>query len=230
MATEDTAGAPPLAPIGLGEAYSVKTPEDNRRLYAKWANTYESEFVNKEKYQYPRAIAEVFAEEVSTREVLTVLDIGTGTGLTGMYLSSLRPELTIDGVDISAEMLGQAMEKRRPDGRSVYRVLLERDLTQEVLATNAPYDALISSGTFTHGHLGPESLENLIALVRSGGWIVIGVNNEHFLARGFEEKLAGLAKDGIITEPKSERIDVYEEGSVHRGDQARVLIFLRQRN
>ncbi len=31
--------------LGLDEAYSVKTPEDNRRLYAKWAATYESSFV-----------------------------------------------------------------------------------------------------------------------------------------------------------------------------------------
>ena len=231
MGTEDRAGVSPVGPvgsIGLDEAYSVKTPDENRRLYAKWAATYESEFVDKEKYRYPRAVAEVFANEVSRQDVLRVLDIGTGTGLTGMYLSRLRSELTIDGVDISAEMLGQAMAKRHPDGRLVYRQLFERDLTQQVLATNAPYDALISSGTFTHGHLGPSAIDNLIPLLRPGGWIVIGVNNEHFLAEGFDKKLAGLVGDGIITEPKVERIDVYGEGSAHRGDQARVLIFVRR--
>ena len=31
--------------IGLDDAYSLKTPEDNKNLYAKWAATYESDFV-----------------------------------------------------------------------------------------------------------------------------------------------------------------------------------------
>ena len=38
-------------PLGLDEAYSVKTPEDNRRLYAKWAATYESSFVDAKQYR-----------------------------------------------------------------------------------------------------------------------------------------------------------------------------------
>ena len=36
--------------IGLDDAYSVKTPEDNKNLYSKWAKTYESEFVKNEGY------------------------------------------------------------------------------------------------------------------------------------------------------------------------------------
>ncbi|MDH3441269.1 MAG: hypothetical protein OEM63_10990 [Gammaproteobacteria bacterium] len=31
--------------LGLDDAYSVETPEDNIRLYADWASTYESDFV-----------------------------------------------------------------------------------------------------------------------------------------------------------------------------------------
>lgn len=222
MAEEETS-----APLGLNEAYSVKTPEDNRRLYAKWASTYESEFVEKKQYRYPKAIAEVFHEMVPV-DVLHVVDVGTGTGLTGTYLVAHRPEITIDGIDISPEMLGQAKEKTRPGGHFVYRELFERDLTKEVLLTRDPYDALICSGTFTHGHLGPESIENLIALVRHGGWLVIGVNNEHFIARGFDQYLAHLTLDAIISEPIILRVDVYEEGSAHRGDQARILIFMRK--
>ncbi|MBI3429994.1 MAG: class I SAM-dependent methyltransferase [Actinobacteria bacterium] len=222
---EETQSSPS---IGLNDAYSVKTPEDNRKLYAKWAATYESEFVDKAKYRYPRAIAEVFNDEVLVEDVANVVDVGTGTGLTGMYLTALRPTLTVDGIDISPEMLDQARGKRRQDGQLVYRLLLERDLTHEVLSINAPYDALISSGTFTHGHLGPEAIDNLIPLVRQGGWIVIGVNNEHFVARGFEDKLKELVTEAIISDLRVKRINVYEEGSDHRGDQARVLIFKRK--
>ena len=209
-------------PFGLDQAYSVKTPEDNRRLYAQWAATYESSFVDAKQYRYPKAIAEVFNDVVGP--VKRVLDIGTGTGLTGMYLSRLRPEVVIDGMDISPEMLAQARGKKRDDGRAVYRQLYERDLTLGVLNENAPYEGLCSSGTFTHGHLGPECLRNLLPLLENNGWLVVGVNNEHFEARGFADELKTLVAIGAIESPEIVRIDVYEPGSVHFGDQARVII------
>lgn len=214
-----------IQPLGLNEAYSVKTPDDNRRLYAKWAATYESDFVDKEKYRYPKAVAELFAQVVPRSELLVVIDVGTGTGLTGTYLSRLCPEMIVDGVDISVEMLGEARKKYRENGAAVYRDLFERDLTLSVNETRAPYDALICSGTFTHGHLGPDALDNLISLVRPSGWFVIGVNNEHFAGRGFEEKTKSLVETGKITSLEVRIIQVYEEGSSHYGDQARVLIF-----
>ena len=208
--------------LGLDEAYSVKTPDDNRRLYAKWAATYESSFVDAKQYRYPKAIAEVFNDVLPP--VTRVLDIGTGTGLTGMYVTRLRPAVIIDGMDISPEMLAQAKLKTREDGSVVYRALYERDLTVAVPNENAPYEALFSSGTFTHGHLGPECLRNLLPLLAHDGWLVVGVNNEHFESKGFAGELDSLAALGAIQTPEILRIDVYEPGSVHYGDQARVIV------
>jgi predicted TPR repeat methyltransferase len=213
-------------PLGLDEAYSVKTPEDNRRLYAKWAATYESSFVDAKQYRYPKAISEVFNEHVPADEdeVARVVDIGCGTGLTGMYLSRLRSHLQIDGLDISPEMLAEAKRKTRTDGSAVYTNLNECDLTQPVTNNFEPYDALICSGTFTHGHLGPDALKNVLSLVRPAGWIVIGVNNEHFEGKDFQAELDSLADAKRITAPEILRIDVYEKGSPHFGDQARVIL------
>ena len=208
--------------LGLDEAYSVKTPDDNRRLYAKWAATYESSFVDAKQYRYPKAIAEVFNDVLPP--VTRVLDIGTGTGLTGMYVTRLRPAVVIDGMDISPEMLAQAKLKTREDGSVVYRTLYERDLTVAVPNENAPYEALFSSGTFTHGHLGPECLRNLLSLLAHDGWLVVGVNNEHFESKGFAGELESLVALGAIQTPEILRIDVYEPGSVHYGDQARVIV------
>ena len=208
--------------LGLDDAYSVETPSDNRHLYAKWAATYESDFVEAKQYRYPKAIAEVFNEVVGP--VTRVLDIGTGTGLTGMYISRLRPILEIDGMDISPEMLAQAKLKIRENGSAVYRALYERDLTLEVLNENEPYEALFSSGTFTHGHLGPECLRNLLPLLAHDGWLIVGVNNEHFEGKGFASELDSLFAIGAIQSPQILRIDVYDPGSVHYGDQARVIV------
>lgn len=213
--------------IGLDEAYAVQTPEDNRRLYAKWAATYESGWVDVRKYRYPRAIAELFDQVIPTAFGTNVVDIGCGTGLAGLYLSHLRPTLFIDGIDISPEMLEEAAKKQRAEGKPSYRALFERDLTQAVDGTNALYDALISSGTFTHGHLGPEAIENLLPIVRSGGYFIIGANAEHFAARDFTGFLAGLAGEGLITTPEYHRIDVYDPGSPHYGDQSVVSRFQR---
>jgi len=208
--------------LGLDEAYSVKTPDDNRRLYAKWAATYESSFVDAKQYRYPKAIAEVFNDVLPA--LTRVLDIGTGTGLTGMYVTRLRPTVIIDGMDISPEMLAQARLKTREDGSVVYRALYERDLTVAVPNENEPYEALFSSGTFTHGHLGPECLRNLLPLLAHDGWLVVGVNNEHFESKGFAGELESLVALGAIQTPEILRIDVYEPGSVHYGDQARVIV------
>ena len=212
--------------LGLDEAYSVKTPEDNRRLYAKWASTYESSFVDAKQYRYPKAISEVFNEYVpmDNDEIARVIDIGCGTGLTGMYLSHLRASLAIDGLDISPEMLAEAKSKKRTDNSLVYTNLNECDLTQPVVNKVEPYDALICSGTFTHGHLGSDALKNVLALVRPAGWIVIGVNNEHFEGKDFQSELDSLADAKRITQPEILRIDVYEKGSPHFGDQARVIL------
>ena len=212
---------------GLDDAYSVKTPDDNRQLYAKWADTYETIFVATQKYRYPQAISEVFHNVITSANISSVVDIGTGTGLTGMYLSSLRPNLIIDGIDISPEMLAKAREKKRLDGSSVYQLLLVKDMSGMASTPNSPYDALICSGTFTHGHLGPEALDNLIKLVRPNGWCVIGVNNEHFEAREFDKKLNQLIETNQIADLQILRIQVYEPGSDHYGDQARVLVFRR---
>jgi len=190
--------------ISLDDAYALSSPEDARRFYARWAATYESEFVVASGYLHPRVIAEIFDECVP--DVASAVDAGAGTGLVGAYLCRLRPAIALDGIDLSAEMLAVA------DAKGVYRHLYERDLTRPVLETAAPYDALISIGLFTHGHLGPKALANLLPLVRPGGYAVIGANESHFLEHGFEDALVSLG----VADLELRRVHVYDEGSEHR--------------
>ena len=60
--------------------------------------------------------------------------------------------------------------------------------------------------------------------MRPAGWIIIGVNNEHFEGKDFQAELDWLADSKRITTPEILRIDVYEKGSPHFGDQARVIL------
>lgn len=199
--------------IDLNDAYNSKSPDDNKKLYAQWAKTYESEFVESQGYLHPQVIAEIFNSKIPS--VRTVVDIGAGTGLVGMYLSNLRKEILIDGIDISPEMLEVAGEKQ------VYRNLYERDLTQSALQTSAPYDSLISIGIFTHGHLGPEALVNLLPLVRPEGYFVIAANKKYYQEHDFEKFLQTLP----IKNLQMEDTQVYASTSAHRDSLNVVSIF-----
>lgn len=64
----------------------------------------------------------------------------------------------------------------------------------------------------------------MLPLLEHNGWLVVGVNNEHYESKGFEQELTSLVDRGLIQSPEILRIDVYEPGSVHYGDQARVIV------
>ena len=211
--------------MDLEDAYAVKTPEDSRKLYAAWAATYNETFIKANDYVYPRTLAQKFDEKISKTGIHKVLDIGCGTGAVGSYLASLRPNLSIDGFDISREMLAEAAALRRIDNSPVYNDLLEIDLTS-VLPTRA-YDAMTSSGTFTHGHLGPQTLVSLIQLVRINGWFVIGINAQHFELRGFAATLSSAHESGAISEVKLYEEQVYGPSSPHYGDTTQIAVFSR---
>jgi len=211
--------------MDLNDAYAVKTPQDSRKLYADWAATYDETFVKANAYIYPRTIAEHFDRHIPTTQIDTVVDIGCGTGVVGRHLSTLRPQMVIDGFDISPEMLTQASGLKRPDGSLVYRDLIEVDLTQAL--PDRVYDSMISAGTFTHGHLGPKTLVSLIDRVRIGGWLVIGINAVHFSSQGFAATLASATTSKTISEPTFTDVQIYGPTSPHFGDLARIATFQR---
>ena len=206
--------------FGLDDAYSIKTPDDSRKLYAKWAASYEADFVANQGYEHPKVIAAHFNQIVP--EVRTVIDIGTGTGLVGLELSKLRPNLEIDGVDISPEMLDEAKKK------NVYRKLYERDLSKVINDLEVPYDSLICIGIFTHGHLQPDAIKNLLSLVRSGGYFVIGINARYFNEEDFESLLTHLHVSGYISKPNFEDAQVYAVNSPHQESLNVITAFQRQ--
>lgn len=211
--------------MDLDKAYSVKTPEDSRRLYAEWASTYNETFIKANDYVYPRTIAQKFDELIPRSDIQTVVDIGCGTGAVGSYLANLRPNLNITGVDISREMLAEASKIKRIDDSPVYNDLIEVDLTAEL--PKKSFDAMISAGTFTHGHLGAETFISLIALVRFNGWLVIGINAEHFLSQGFRSALQNAQDQGLTTHAQFHNVQIYGPKSAHYGDLATIAIFQR---
>lgn len=183
--------------LGLDDAYAVETPEDNIRLYADWAATYESGFVTSSGYVAYLRVVEHLAKRLR-QPGSEIVDIGCGTGVCGQALASFGFN-TIDGIDISNEMLAEAAQKIRDDGRPVYRRLIHADLTKPVSVADGKYAGLVSAGTFTHGHLGPKSLDALWSMVVAGGLCSIGINANHYEDAGFAAKIAAADKDKLIS-------------------------------
>ena len=192
----------------LKAAYSVRSPDDNRELYAQWAATYE-QFLDDNRYIYARQVAEIFAQR-SSAEGEPVLDAGCGTGRVGWELSRLGIS-PVDGIDISPEMLAKAGTMTGPDGAPSYRHLMEADLTGSIDLGTDSYSGLVSSGVFTHGHLGPDALAELLRVVRPGSVGVIGVNASIFESNGYKDRLERYAADGVIGDLEAQFRKVYED-------------------
>ena len=130
----------------LQQAYGLKDLEAAMSFYDQWAEQYDDQMEQKLGYIAPRFMAERLAAFVADKST-PVLDVGCGTGLTSQYLSGLGFE-HFDGIDITPRMLERARE------RGIYRTLTEADVTQPLDLASGSYDAIISSGTFTLGHVG----------------------------------------------------------------------------
>ncbi len=198
----------------LENAYSLETVDDARRLYADWAETYETDFAQTMDFVLPGTVARMFAQAGGAGPVL---DFGCGTGLVGTYLSDLGVG-PVDGADLSPEMLAVA---RRKD---VYRDLIEGDVLQGY-DRDAAYSGIVSSGTFTHGHVGPDALDELLRLAAPGALFALSINGEHFHDAGFAAEFETLRNQ--ITDLKLPEIRFYGDNATgsHKDDTGRIALF-----
>jgi SAM-dependent methyltransferase len=200
----------------LDKAYRIDGPDDARRMYGDWAATYDESFCSAWGYIAPREIAALLRAEIDGSAV--ILDIGAGTGLVAEHLRGL----TVDALDITPEML----EAARPKG--LYRNLLLGDLTGTLDIADASYDAVISCGTFTHGHVGPECFPELLRITRPGAVFACGTIGPVLDGAGFGSALARLVAQGRITPVGWHDIPIYEGADhPHKDDRGLVMVFRR---
>ena len=169
---------------GLNDAYSVKTPEDNIKLYKVWASSYDDDFAKKNDYRSPVLISNYYGK-YSNKNDVPVLDVGAGTGLIAEVMNK-KNTIDIDAIDISPEMLESAKSK------NCYNKLLEADLTKNLDIDNNYYGAIVSAGTFTHGHIGPNALDELLRVTKPSGLFVITIHSKVYVNQNFEQKFQDI--------------------------------------
>lgn len=204
----------------LDGAYALRSAQDNIEYYRNFAPVYDEQFVDGLGYSYPSALAEVYRSYGNNTD-MPVADIGCGTGLVAAELDLGREQ--IDGVDISADMLAVASEK------ALYRNLYQVDLKATLESLPGDYGAVVSAGTFTFGHLGPETLPELLKIGRARALYCIGVNSKYFEEEGFIDVLNQLASSNKITRPVFTQQKIYsDKESQHAGDTATVIVYRKR--
>lgn len=172
----------------LSRVYSLDgNPEVCADVYDSWAHDYDSDTTEGMGYVAPTLVAKTLAELVSTDA--TVLDAGCGTGLVGSELAKVGFH-TVDGTDLSDGMLDVAKNK------GVYGRLEQADMTKTLPFAPASYDAITCVGTFTEGHVGPEGIDRLIEVSRSGAYLVLTILSDVWEEMGFDRYVEGLAGRG----------------------------------
>lgn len=173
----------------LRRAYNVTGTRECEELYDEWVAAYDEDTTRGMGYVGPDVVARRLAAYVEPAAV--VLDAGCGTGLAGERLAALGFS-TMDGVDLSAGMLGAARAK------GIYRELHKADLTARLPLPDDRYDAICCVGTFTTGHVGPEGIDELLRVGRPGAVFVATIVDAVWEQRGFAGYLDGLTAGGRL--------------------------------
>ncbi|MDH3761395.1 MAG: class I SAM-dependent methyltransferase [Gammaproteobacteria bacterium] len=170
-------------------AYNLEDEASMVEFYRKWAQDYDHQMLDQLGYTSPTTIAQLLSEHLADSDA-AVFDVGCGTGLTCVYLAE-KGYSKLDGIDLSPDMAAVAGQ------RGIYRELLVGDVNQKLEREDASYDGVISSGTFTHGHVGPQPLDEIFRILKPGGILACTVHDELWESMGFRAKLDALVDSGI---------------------------------
>lgn len=175
----------------LHAAYELDTIDETRAFYDQWAATYDAE-IAENGYETPKRCAAALGSVVPDLGA-SVLDLGCGTGLSGLALRQAG-FTTIDGCDLSQGMLARAAQR---DG-------LYRDLWLSDVSNPFPFDA----GTYTHiaaigviasTHAPASTIDAALGALPSGGCLVFSLNDHTLQDPSFEARILENVDTGFAT-------------------------------
>lgn len=190
----------PDATESMNQAMSLDgNAETLAQFYAEWADSYDEDIADD--YQSPGMIVRTLAEAIDVDDALVwaidphvqILDVGCGTGLTGRALADAG-YLTIDGVDLSPEMV----EVARKTG--VYRGLTGGfDINRAVsMRMASAYDIVTIAGVLTVGHVPPAALANVAKLARPGGLLIASTRQAYYDSTNYQQVSDSLISGGVL--------------------------------
>ena len=169
------------------DLWTPRSVDDTQKIYADWADTYEAD-VGALNYATPDRIANALVS-VGADTAMPVLDFGCGTGLGGLALSKAGFG-TIDGTDISKDMLAHAQ------GKNVYRSLTIG--TPGILDVDpGSYPIIVAIGVVSLGAAPPDMLPALVDILPKDGLLAFSYNDPTLADPDYVAALDQIVSDGV---------------------------------
>jgi predicted TPR repeat methyltransferase len=150
------------------EAPPGRVPDECiQQLYKKFSAFYENNMVETLGYEGPERLGELLDPVLGDRGQLSILDLGCGTGLSGLMLKRRARHLT--GVDLSPEMVAKAR------ARAIYDRLEVGEITAWMAQDREAYDLIVACDTLIYfGNLEPV-MKAVKMRLKSGGLFAFSV-------------------------------------------------------
>lgn len=168
----------------LDKVHSASNTAELIAAYDEWAEHYDHDLQQGFDYQTPQIASRMLLDSLGNTDLL-ILDAGCGTGLVGEMLAKAGCS-NIHGLDYSEKMLEKAREK------NIYSKLFQADMTRPLDIPDNAYDAVICIGTFTHHHVGPQALPELLRITRPKGLLCFSVRSSAWSEDGYRKRLLDL--------------------------------------
>ncbi|MFC1917577.1 class I SAM-dependent DNA methyltransferase [Chloroflexota bacterium] len=196
--------------------YSSQDTQELAERYDQWAKDYDTDLDKDFEYKAPQIASDYFIRYVPKEA--KILDAGAGTGLVGEVLAGLGYN-NLTAMDLSRGMLEETRKK------NIYKELYQMVMGETLDFTTDLFDAVICVGTLTVAHAPASSLDELVRITRSGGYIVYTLRPDTYENSGFKEKQNELESQGkwelvevsgnIQMLPKGEP-DIYHQVWIYR--------------
>lgn len=150
-----------------GLTKSETCPEYAKNLFDNYALYYDTHLQQTLHYHLPQTMSQVIHQLIPSYTSENTLDLGCGTGLSGVCLREISQQLT--GVDLSEKMLSEARKKE------LYDTLIHAELVDFLKQSTEQYDLIVSADVLPYvGDLKP-LFSALSPRLKSQGFFIFNV-------------------------------------------------------
>lgn len=174
----------------LERVYSTTDPHELADVYDQWAEDYDDDLAG-QRYATPGRVAAALVRHTDGGG--PVLDVGCGTGLSGVALAHAGFD-SIDGYDVAPRML----EVARRTG--VYRNLIEGSVGEPFGVDLSDYVVVAACGAISPGAAPAHLLDDIIAGLSSGAIFAVSLNEHALDEPDFVGRIEAAISDGRVDE------------------------------
>jgi predicted TPR repeat methyltransferase len=186
----------------VAAAEAIKTaprsdPGYVRHLFDQFSADYDSRMIGQLGYAAPQILLDLAGMVMPGRDGLAILDLGCGTGLSGLAFRPFAARL--DGIDLSPAMIEKAA------ARNIYDNLAVGDLETALSAPGPAYDLILAADTLVylgnletvfgaaHARLAPDGFFLFTVEKAAGERFELGPKRRWRHGEGYLRDLAGRA-------------------------------------